>query len=131
MGEKTLVDSLVTDAIELIKKLDEIKLPPSFIAWYYYDDAEEWRLIIAATSLDALLPKQEAIAYRKVIEALSEITASTLSVSDLKIVPTSAQLVTSMKFLVGTGPSGIVRAHFRDCTMNGIFIKEVVILRSA
>lgn len=131
MGEKALVDSLVTDAMELIKKLDELGSSPSFIAWYYYDDADEWRLIIAGASLDALLPKQEPVAYRKVIEGLSAISASALSVSDLKIIPTSAQLIKAMKFLVRTGPQDIVRAHFRDCTINGLFIKEVLIIRSA
>lgn len=131
MGEKALVDSLVTDAINLIKKLDEQGNSPSFAAWYYYDDADEWRLIIAGPTLDALLPRQEPIAYRKVIDGLSAISAVALGLSDLKVVQTSAQLISAMKFLVGTGQQGIVRAHFQDCSLNGIFIKEAVILRSA
>jgi hypothetical protein len=131
MGEKALVDGLVDEAIALVKKLDETGTPLAFAAWYYYVDADEWRLLLASTDLDKLLPKQEAVAYRKVIDALTSISSSTLSVSDLKIVHTSYPLLKALKFLVGTDPQGIARIHFSNNTINGIFIKEVVILRSA
>lgn len=131
MGEKALVENLVEEAINLIKKLDEAAIPVSFAAWYYYVDADEWRLILASSTLDALLPKEEAVAYRKVIDALSATSPSTLSASDLKVVATTYPLLQALVFLVRTGPQGIARVHCSDCTMNGIFIKEVVILRSA
>lgn len=131
MGEKALVESLINDAVALITKLDEVGTSPTFAAWYYYDDADEWRLLIASPALDPLLQKQEAVAYRKVIEALSSTSPAALNLSDLKLVATNYQLLQALKFLVGTGPQGIARAHFKDCTMNGIFIKELVILRSA
>lgn len=131
MGEKTLVEGLIDEAVALVKKLDETATPTSFAAWYYYDDADEWRLLIASTALDTLLPKHEAVAYRKVIDALSALSPTALSISDLKLVATTFPLLQALKFLVGTGPQGIVRAHVSDCTINGIFIKEVVILRSA
>ena len=131
MGEKALVESLINDAVALIKKLDEVATSPTFAAWYYYDDADEWRLLIASPILDPLLQKQEAVAYRKVIEALMSISPSALNVSDLKLVATNYQLLQALKFLVSTGPQGIARVHCTDCTMNGIFIKEVIILRSA
>lgn len=131
MGEETLVESLLDDAAALIQKLDEVGTSPTFAAWYYYDDADEWRLLIASPTLDPLLQKHEAVAYRKVIEALSSTSPSALSISYLKLVATNYQLLQALKFLVGTEPRGIVRAHFKDCTMNGIFIKELVILRSA
>lgn len=131
MGEKALVESLVTDAVNLIKKLDEIATSPTFVAWYYYDDADEWRLLVASPILDPLLQRQEAVAYRKVIEALSSIAPAALSISDLKLVSTTYQLLQALKFLVRTGPLGIARMHFKSLTMNGIFISEVIILRSA
>jgi hypothetical protein len=131
MGEKTLVEGLIDEAVALVKKLDETATPTSFAAWYYYDDADEWRLLIASTALDTLLPKQEAVAYRKVIDALSALSPTALSISDLKLVATTYPLLQALKFLVGTGPQGIVRAHVSNSTINGIFIKEVVILRSA
>lgn len=131
MGEKALVESLINDAIALIKKLDELEIPPTFAGWYYYADADEWRLLIASQKLDQLLPKQEPMAYRKVIEALSTTSPSSLGVSDLKLVETSYPLLKSLKYIVGTGPTGIGQVHMSNSTINGIFIKEIVILRSA
>lgn len=131
MGEKSLVESLIHEAIALIQKMDDTPTPITFAAWYYYDDAEEWRLLIAANALDSLLPKQEAVAYRKVIDVLSTLTPEGLSVSDLKLVATSYPLLQAMRLLVATGPHDTARVHFKDCMFNGIFIKEVLILRSA
>ncbi len=131
MGEKTLVESQINDASTLVVKLDEIGIGPTFAGWYYYDDADEWRLIIASTKLDPLLPKQEPVAYRKIIEVLSSASLSSISISDLKLVTTDYPLLKALKFLVATGSTGIARVHCKDCTFNGIFIKEVVVLRSA
>lgn len=131
MGEKALVENLVTDAVALVQKLDELGSSPAFTAWYFYDDAGEWRLLLASPSLDTMLPKQEAVAYRKIIEALNSTSPTALAISDLKLVGTSYPLLQALKLLVSTGPQGIARIHLKDCMMNGIFIKEVVILRSA
>ena len=131
MGEKALVENLITDAIGLVQKLDELGTPPTFAAWYYYDDADEWRLLLAAPNLDELLPRQEVVAYQNVIKALSSSSPVALGIADLKLVATSYPLLQALKFLIGTGPNGIAQVRFRDCTINGVFIKEVVILRSA
>lgn len=131
MGEKALVESQIADAIALIQKLDSEEAAPTFAIWYFYDDAAEWRLILAGPTFDALLPKQEPIAYRKVVEAMVAASLSSLAVSDIKLIRTDASLPKALRFLVRTGPNNIVRAHFTDTTLNGIFIKEMVILRSA
>lgn len=131
MGEKALVESQIADAVALIQKLDSDNAAPTFAVWYFYDDAAEWRLILAGPTFDALLPKQEPIAYRKVVEAMAAASLSSLAVSDIKLIRTDASLPKALRFLVGTGPTNIVRAHFTDTTLSGIFIKEMVILRSA
>jgi hypothetical protein len=131
MGEKALVDEVYADTQKLVQKLDADGEPPSFVAWYFYSDASEWRLIIASPTLDSLLPKQEPIAYQRVIAALSASGASALAVSDLKIVHTSFPLLGALRFLVRTDPRGFGRAHFTDCSINGMFIKEVIVFRSA
>ena len=70
MGEEALVEGQVADAIALIKKLDSGGDAPTLAVWYFYDDAAEWRLIVAGPTFDALLPKHEAVAYRKIVEAM-------------------------------------------------------------
>ena len=54
MGEDALVDIQVTGAIELLRKLDDTGHGPSLAAWYYYDDANEWRLLMYVFSPPAL-----------------------------------------------------------------------------
>ena len=131
MGEKALVESQIADAIALIKKLDVDGAAPTLAVWYYYDDVAEWRLIIAGPAFDALLPKQEPVAYRKIVEAMATASLSSLAISDLRLVRTDNPLPQALRRLVGTGPDGIVRSHFTDTSLNHIFIKEMIILRSA
>jgi len=131
MGEKTLVENQVSDAIKLIQKMDEEGKEPSFTAWYYYDDADAWRLLIASSTFDALLPKQEAVAYKYLVETMSSLALSSLTISYLKIVGTSSSLPKALRLIIQTGPKGIAPAHFTNTTINGIFMKEMVILRSS
>src|SRR5713101_1306834 len=117
MGETALVEGKVTDAIQLIQKLDASGDGPSMAIWYFYDDADEWRLLIAGPTFDVFLPKQEAVAYRKLVEAIASLSLASLSVSDLKLLETKAPLAQSLRHLISTGPKGIVRAYFTNTTL--------------
>ncbi|MBC7702453.1 MAG: hypothetical protein H7274_00715 [Rhodoferax sp.] len=131
MDQEALVESKVDTAIDLVRRLDAAGLKPKFAAWYLYDDANEWRLLIASLALDPLLPKQEPLAYRKVVDVLSQSGSASLGVSDLKLLATTDKLTTSLRMLIGTGPDTITRADCQDNMLNGIFVKHVIVLRSA
>lgn len=131
MGEKPLVEGLIADAIELIKELDERGLSPRLAAWYFYEDAGDWRLIIASKEFDQYLQKQEALPYQKISEAISKRDLQSLSISLVKIVKTDDALPKAIGFLIETPDKGFVQASFTDTTLNGIFIKEMLIIRSA
>lgn len=130
MGEEALVESQVVDAIEFVKQLDQTGAPPTLAVWYFYDDAAEWRLLIAGPAFDALLPKQEALAYRKVVDALSSVQVSSLTASDVKLIETKSPLAKAIRMLIGTPPNATARAHFSSTTLNGIFIQHMIVLRS-
>jgi len=131
MGEKTLVEGLISDSIELVKTLDKLKNNPSFVVWYFYEDAEEWRLLMAGPTFDKYLPKQEALAYQKISEAISSSDLQSVSISLVKVIRSDDELPKSLSFLVGTPSNSIVQAQFSNTTLNGIFIKEMVVIRSA
>jgi hypothetical protein len=131
MGEKTLVESQITDSIALIEQLDSSEYLPSLAVWYYYDDVDEWRLIIAGQKFDEYLPKQEPKIYRVIAEAINEKELSSINISQVKIMKSDEPLAKTMKLLVGTDPKGITKTHFVDTTINAIFIKEMIVLRSA
>ena len=131
MVEEALVESQIADSVSLVRSLDNQGDKPSAVVWYYFPDAEEWRLLIAGPTFDALLPKEEARAYQRVAEALSMTQVDSLSIGEIKIVRTDYPMLNATRFLMKTDPDAIVRAHFRDNSVNGIFIKEMLILRAA
>lgn len=131
MGEKALVEGLLNDSVELVRKMDVSNAAPTLAVWYFYEDADEWRLLIAGPIFDQLLPNKEAIAYQKISEAISSTGLQSLSISLVKLIKSADPLPQALRFLVQTSPNGIVQAHFSDTTLNGIFIKEIIVLRSA
>ncbi len=131
MAETTLVESLIEDSIELIKQLDEGAYKPSKAFWYYYDDVDTWRFIIVSSEADKLLPKQEPLAYKVIAEAINQKQLTSLSISEVKLMKSDDPLIGTLHFLIGTGPDNIIKANFSDTTINGIFIKDMVILRSS
>jgi hypothetical protein len=130
MAEETLVESLVTDSIRLVEELDGQEDNPTNVLWYYFSDAEEWRLLLAGAGFDLLLPKNEGQAYQKIGKAIEKAKIDSLTIADVKLVRTDYTVLEATKSLVKTLPDGVVRAHFRDCTFNGIFVKEMLVLRA-
>lgn len=131
MAETALVEGLIEDSIKLVNKLDEGDFKPSKVIWYYYEDVDAWRLIISGSEFHKLLPKQEPHAYKIIAEAINAKELPSLSVSEVKLMKGDDPLLGTLGFLVGTGPDNIIRANFSDTTLNGIFIKDMIILRSA
>lgn len=131
MGEETLVEGLFEDSSNLVKKLDSDGNAPVFVVWYFYEDANEWRLLVGGPPFDQLLPKEEPLAYQTISEAISELDLSTLSISLVKLVKMDEPLPKAVKFLIRTGADSTMDAHFMNTTLNGIFIKEMFVMRSA
>ena len=131
MAEEALVESLVSDSAKLVAELDSQSDGPSNALWYYFSDAEEWRFLIAGTTFDRLLPKDENQAYQKVAKAITTAALASLTIADVKLVRTDDPVLVATKFVISTPAHAVVRAHFRDNTFNGIFVKEMLVLRAA
>jgi hypothetical protein len=131
MGEEALVESQIADTIALVKSLESQGDKPSSVVWYYFPDAGEWRLLIAGPSFDAVLPKEESRAYQKIAQALSAAQVTSVTIGEIKLVRTDFPLLKAIGFLIGTPPDAMVRAHFKDNSVNGLFIKEMLVLRSS
>jgi len=131
MAETALVEGLIQDAIELVQQLDGNEYKPSKAVWYYYDDVDAWRLIIVSSEFDKLLPKSEPLAYKIIAEAINAKNLASLSISEVKLMKSDDPLIGTLGFLISTGPDNIMQANFSNTTINGIFIKDMIILRSA
>jgi hypothetical protein len=131
MAEEALVESLVADSVKLVEELDRQGDDPSNALWYYFSDAEEWRFLIAGSSFDRLLPKNQGQAYQNLAQAITKANLDSLSIADVKLVRTDDPLLVATKLAIQTPPHGVVRAHFRENTFNGIYVKEMLVLRAA
>ena len=131
MAEEALVESSVTDSVKLVEELDKQGDTPSNVLWYFFSDAEVWRLLVAGKTFDALLPREESQAYQKIARAIGSAKLTSLSIADVKVVRTDDSLLVATKCVIKTPANGVVRAHFRDNTFNGVFVKEMLVLRAA
>jgi hypothetical protein len=131
MGEKALVESQISDGMQLVRNLDAAQFAPTFAAWYFYHEAEVWRFMIAGPAFDALLTKGAALAYRHVVDAMAGTAVSSMSIADVKLVSSDSSIPRTVGLLIATPPDALVRAHFTDNYINGIFLKEIFVLRSA
>lgn len=131
MAEEALVESLVADSIRLVEELDKQGDSPSNVLWYFFSDADEWRLLVAGKTFDPLLPKEELRAYLELGKAIRKAELDSLTIAAVKLVRTDDPILIATKFVIQTPPHGVVRAHFRDNTFNGVFVKEMLILRAA
>jgi hypothetical protein len=131
MVEELLVESEIADSVTLVKTLDRRGDAPSIVVWHYFSDAEEWRLLVAGPTFDSLLPGDEARAYLKIAEAVNDAQVASLTIGKVKVERTTNPLLSVATTLVHTDPRGIVRAHFKGVSINGIFVKEMVVLRAA
>lgn len=131
MAETTLVEGLIKDSIQLILQLDIGEYKPNKVVWYYYEDVDTWRLIIVSNEFDKMLPKEEPLAYKIIAEAINKADLSSLSISEVKLLKNDDPLMGTLGFLIKTGYNNIMQANFSNTTINGIFIKDMIILRSA
>jgi len=131
MAEEALVESSVGDSVKLVEELDRQGDTPTNVLWYFFSDAEVWRLLVAGRTFDTLLPRDESQAYQKIARAIRSANLTSLSIADVKLVRTDDSLLTATKFVIKTPANGVVRAHFRDNTFNGVFVKEMLVLRAA
>lgn len=126
-----LVDDQIHDAGTLVKQLDADGLSPTLAVWHYSYDTYGWRLLIASPSIDTLLSASGLAAYKRVVDALKSAGPLSLGVADIKLVRTDVDLARAIGSLIETEPDGTASARFSNTTLDGIFIPEMVVLRSA
>jgi hypothetical protein len=121
----------VADSVRFVQELDSHGDGPSNALWYYLSDAEEWRLLVAGPTFDRLLPAQEGLAYEAAAKAIVSARVDSLAIAQVKLVRTDDPLLVATRFVIRTPERGVVRAHFRGNTFNGVFVKEMLVLRAA
>ena len=134
MAENTVVKEQLTDEMieagaQLTQKLEELGLPITVAMWFFLADINEWRLMLASPQLSAEGPRT---VYEKIEEARKAIGAGveSLPLSAIGLMDTNHQLVKLLRLAVQTGP-GVSRVRFSKNVINGHFIDDALIYRSA
>jgi hypothetical protein len=129
MGETALVVSYIAAAKALVQQLETDGITPSHVLWYFFENTDDWKLLLAGKYFDSLLPKQEASAYLAVVKAHIKLSDVELPLSAIQLVKTDDPIVKAAELLMKTGDALTV-ARFGNTLINGIFIKEMFIMRS-
>jgi hypothetical protein len=126
MDKPMLVDADMKAGEALLGKLDDIKFNVKAALWFYVQDSEEWRLIIASPIVDKDGPKK---AYEKVQSQLQELDGGyKLSLRNISLVSPGDKLIKALESVIKTGKS-ISHIRFTRNVVNGLFIEDAYIYR--
>jgi hypothetical protein len=126
MDKPTLVDADIKAGEALLSKLDEIEFDVKAALWFYVQDSEEWRLIIASPIVDKDGPKK---AYEKVQLQLQGLNGRyELSLRNISLVSPGDKLIKALESVIRTGKS-ISHIRFTRNVINGLFIEDAYIYR--
>jgi hypothetical protein len=126
--KESLTDAMVREGALLVEKLDKSGWQPHAAFWFYFPEANAWRLLLASPEVTTKGPRE---AYTKIQSALAEVDPAKreLSLEDIGVVPSDNQLVSILRSFIRTGP-GIGSIRFSKNVINGHFIEDALIYRN-
>lgn len=126
MAKEILVDEYINEAENLITELDDNKFIIDSALWYYFVEAEEWRLIIATPIVDK---KGSLEAYKTIIKFIKDKNLfDKTPLRKLTVVSPHDPLIKLLKMAIRTGPS-ISRIRFQNNFINNTQIEDALIFR--
>ena len=70
MFKTTLVEAEISDGGLVVEELRRQQFPITAAFWYYFDEAERWRLVIISRHVQSAGPRD---AYRRLVYALADL----------------------------------------------------------
>lgn len=125
--KEVLAEDKIAAGKELTAALDETSLRPTSAYWFYYPDANTWRLMYVAAMVADEGPRR---AYAIIQKALTKILKDDqeLSLQEIGVVEPGNPLVRLLASAIHTG-DGIYGVRFSRNTINGQFIEDAYIYR--
>ena len=126
MVASALVDRKIERGRRLIKKLDDSRFPVTAAFWYYFPEAEQWRLVVASPTVDS---QGRRAAYAEIHKIQRRgVRLPPLSVSEITAVSPRDPLVKLLSSAIRTRP-GIAGIAFSGNVINGVYIEDAYIYR--
>lgn len=131
MAKSTMVKEQLTPEMiqlgkDLIKRLDETEIVIDSAFWFYMEDSEKWRLIIASPQVEEQGPKKVYQEVQKVLN--SDESNKKIGLKDISVVENNHSLINLMNIAVGR-IEGVSEKRFSKNTVNGHYIDDVLIYR--
>jgi len=125
----TMVDRWLEDGKRLISALDRMGLGVDAALWFYFDESEEWRLIIATPKVDAEGPSS---AYAAIAEAIGAMAAPfSIELAQVMAVSTHNPIVAALKKFFITRNDAILGNHISKLAIDNIYFEDACMYRSA
>jgi hypothetical protein len=118
---------MVRDGAALVRKLDESDWRVSAAFWFYFPDANAWRLLIASPEVEEKGPREAYTAVQSAMATLAPADRG-LSLEDIGVVPSDHPLIKLLRVFITTGRD-IARIRFSKNVINGHFIDDALIYR--
>ena len=130
MASSALVEAKIKDGKRVIDRLDKAGIVVTAAFWYYIEDAENWRLIIATPLVESEGPRA---AYAKIHDAQWErrparLRKPILGPSEITAVGSNDPLVKLLSMVIRTGPND-AGVRFSRNVINGTYIEDAYIYR--
>lgn len=129
MDKYTLVEKDIKEGKILIRALDEAGFEVRAALWYYFEESEVWRLIIASPVYDNEGPKES---YHKVLTVIKKIEKQHegfgIFLTNTTVRSPDDELIKSLKSIpMASAMSG---KRFRHSVIDRTYVDDVYIYRS-
>lgn len=127
MVKESLDEAMVRDGAAMVEGLDAAGRRVSAAFWFYFADANAWRLLLASPDVASKGPREFYLAAQKVLSTIQRGDLA-IALDDIAVVPTDNPLVGLLRGMISTG-AGISRIRFSKNVINGTFIEDALIYR--
>ena len=118
MDQGPLVERQIEDGKRLIAALDAASLEVDAAFWFYFEEPEEWRLVIASPAVHRIGPRRLYLRIAKLIDKQLQGNLS-FDLAQIVVVGPDHPIVSGLKGFLVT-PLGIFGSKISNITINHI-----------
>ncbi|HSD58078.1 MAG TPA: hypothetical protein VLB04_07830 [Methanotrichaceae archaeon] len=115
MDKTVLVDKFINDGRILIGALEKENFVIDTAMWFYSEETDEWKLVIATPLVDEIGPRET---YRRIQAILEELPSLSITLTDITALRPSNSMIKALKSNIG---------HSREISLKGTVFDGILI----
>ena len=124
MAKTALVDKYINDGRLLISALDKEGFLIDTAMWFYSEELDDWQLVVATQLVDQIGLRET---LRRAQSVLREMSATSLSLSDISILSPQSSLINAIKSTVRRSKDVVLKGTVAD----GILVNDAYVYCAA